>query len=171
MFSASLLAHLSRNSYSVGLDDSRWLVRLEAMRELRNLINRNRSQKYSCTMNEFPLFEFPPIVRKGQVRAWRVAGGRARARVGRGPREVGVGCSRAPRARGWPRWSVSECARARAALRARAAVAARSHGVVMHWRLSRVRCDGWRAGAGGRLARAWRTFGESSLGTRLKRVT
>ena len=45
---------------------------------------------------------------------------------------------------------MSGCARARAALRARAAVAPHSHGVPMHWRVSRVRCDGWRAGAGWR---------------------
>ena len=44
-------------------------------------------------------------------------------------------------------------------------------GVAISTGMSRVRCDGWRAGAGERLARSWWTISERPFGTRLRCVT
>ena len=104
-------------------------------------------------MNEFPLFEFPPIVRKGQVRAWRVAGGRARARVGAWP-EGGGGGLRPCGSGAWMAEEVSERMRARSS----SPSCSGRCGSAFAWRrdaLATVSCAlRWMAGGRGRAAGA-----------------
>ena len=100
-----------------------------------------------------------------------VAVGRARARRSRAARATWVVFVLNEARSCGQRRSVNGCARARAALCSRSAVTPR-----LRWRsdstgMSRVRCDGWRAGAGEGLARSWWTISERPFGTRLRCVT